>query len=157
MSWHKEDFSGVIIFSGVKWGRWMKREEMEWMTKGKGKKWDKTKFATAFHKIVRDVSKIVAFPRNRFCNAKDKIRPLRRKCDFLPSGKIFFSPCPLARPKGASPAEPFRSADKNPSKSYRSLRNPVLTRRFILRNTVPLEDAKFAFNDSRLTRARSRK
>lgn len=56
------------------------------------------------------------------------------------------------------PAEPFRSADKNPSKSYRSLRNLVLTRRFILRNTVPLEDAKFAFNDSRLTaRARSRK
>jgi len=48
-------------------------EPSERTTKGK-KKSDKSKFATtaAFHKDVRDVSEIVAFLQDHFCNAKDK-------------------------------------------------------------------------------------
>lgn len=70
----------------------------------KKRKSDKIKFATtaAFRKVVRDVSEIVAFLQDHFCNARDKTHSLRRKRDFPPSRKIFFSSRSLARPKGAS-------------------------------------------------------
>lgn len=89
-------------------------------------------------------------------SAMREIRPilLRRKRDFPSSGKIFFFPHPLARPKGAFRRAFSRSADKNPSKSCRSPRKPVTAEGFAPKNTTTLKDTKFTSNDSRFVPVR---